>query len=242
MKKKFNCKAEEVTAIAGFVAVSLDEDFTDFQDFSPDYTPDYKQKLIAKRQVCLELEKSDISIQLLKKVTGTLVAEEQKLRLPLNKVEGYLSRGAESLDIAPDNFGIHDVRSAISRGNDEGIIANLKKLLSNVTRNQTVLEANGLKQEVVATLAASCNTIDELNNQQNKLANQRNANTDANLDQYNELWDITNAVLSDARAIYKGVDEVKLKKYTLSLLIKRVNAEGSDKKEEKKETSSESPK
>jgi len=43
---------------------------------------------------------------------------------------------------------------------------------------------------------------------------------------FNELWDMTSKVINAARAIYRGVDEVKLRDYTVSHLVKRVNAEG----------------
>jgi len=240
--KKFSCKAEEATAIAGFVAESLSEDMTDFQGYSSDFSPAYVQQILSKRKVCLELEKANITTQKLKKVTETLVAEEQQLRLQLNHVEGYLSRAKDGLDIAPESFGLHSLRDATSRGNDEGIISGLQTVLTNIKRNVVPLQAKGLKQELIDTITASHDTIDQLNNQQNKLTDERNAATAANMGDYNELWDLIAPVLETGRLLYRGVDEVKLKKYTLALLIKRVNAEGSNKKDDNQSASSESSK
>jgi hypothetical protein len=227
--KKFSCKAEEVTAIAGFVAESMNEDMADFQGYSPDFSPNYVQQILTKRKVCLELEKAGITTQKLKKVTETLVTAEQNLRPSLNLVEGYVSRAKESLDVAPESFGLHTLRDAISRGNDEGIISGLQTVLANIKRNIAPLQAKGLKQELIDALSASYTTIDQLNNQQNKLADERSAATAANIGDYNELWGLISPIMEAGRLLYRGVDEVKLKKYTLALLIKRVNAEGSNK-------------
>lgn len=217
---------EEVPVLAGFVIESLRQDLTDFQANFPDYTLAKVDALALKRNYCLELERSNSLIQQLKNATAKLVEKELALRPALNKLEGYVKRTSEGLDIAADGFGIRAVRENISRGNDEGIIGGMKTLLTNITRNQTVLEAKGLKPEFVNELAAATAEIDALNNEQNRLENERNKTTSANIKDYNELWDMATAVCSDARAIYKGVDEVKLKKYSLSALLKRVNAEG----------------
>lgn len=224
--KKFNCKMEEVPVLAGFAVESLQGDLTDFQANFSDYTVEKVNALVAKRNFCLELERSNSVIQQLKNATAKLVEKELALRPALNKLEGYVKRTSEGLDIAADGFGFKAIRDNISRGNDEGIIGGMKTLLSNVNRNKSALEANGLKPEFVTELSVATSEIDALNNEQNRLENLRNATTSANIKDYNELWDLTTAVCQDARAIYKGVDEVKLKKYSISALLKRVNAEG----------------
>lgn len=233
-KKNFNCKMEEVPVLAGFVADSLVADLPDFQDYSSDYGQPTVDALVNKRNYCLELEKSNSKIQELKSTTATLLDKELQLRPMLNKVEGYIKRAGDSLTIAADGFGLKVLRNAISNGNDEGIIAGLKVLMGNIDRNRTALEAKGLKPEFVAELTAHTAEIDSLNNVQNQLQNERNSTTSTNIKDYNELWGMMNNVCQDARAMYKGVDEVKLKKYTVSALLKRVNAGGAKTKAEVK--------
>ncbi len=233
-ERKFSCKMEEVPVLAGFVADSLVEDLPDFQDYSSDYGQPTVDALVGKRNFCLELEKSNSKIQELKSTTVTLLDKELQLRPMLNKVEGYIKRASESLKIAVDGFGLKEIRVAISNGNDEGIISGLKVLMGNIDRNRTALEAKGLKPEFVTELNTLAMDIDGLNNLQNQLQNQRNSTTSTNIKDYNELWSMTNNVCQDARAIYKGVDEVKLKKYSISALLKRVNASGAKAKVETK--------
>lgn len=225
-ERKFSCKMEEVPVLAGFVTDSLVEDMPDFQEYSSDYGQPTVDALVSKRMFCLELEKSDSKIQELKSTTASLVGKELQLRPMLNKVEGYIKRAGDGLTIGVDGFGLKELRTAISNGNDEGVIAGMKMLMGNIDRNSATLEAKGLKPEFVIELNALATEIDVLNNLQNQLQNQRNSTTSTNIKDYNELWEMMNNVCQDARAMYKGVDDVKLKKYSVSALLKRVSAGG----------------
>ena len=233
-ERKFSCKMEEVPILAGFVMESLVEDMPDFQEYSSDYGQTTVDAILSKRNYCLDLEKSNSVAQQLKSTTASLMEKEVNLRPILNRLEGYLKRASGSMTIPVDGFGLKEVRLAVSRGNDEGIIAGLKTILGNISRNQVVLEAKGLKPEFVTELTAITTEIDSLNNLQNQLQNQRNSTTSTNIKDYNELWGLMNNVCQDARALYKGVDEVKLKKYTVSALMKRVNATGANTQAEAK--------
>lgn len=223
---KFRCKIEEVPVIAGFILQSLTADLAVFTDYSPVFDEAYVQNIRAKLNYCLELERSDIKIQQLKTVTAQLVGMERGLRPLLNKLEGYVKMAADGLDVPADSFGVGVVRNAIARGNDEGILASLQTLQKNIGRNQAALQAKGLKPDVAESLAAAAVEIDRLNNEQNSLMNERNQTTAANVKDYNELWSLITPVCDAARSLFRGVDEVKLKQYTIAALIARVNAEG----------------
>jgi hypothetical protein len=56
--------------------------------------------------------------------------------------------------------------------------------------------------------------------------------TEKNIYQFNDLWDSLQPILKTAKAIYRGVDEVKLKDYTVTQLTKRIHAEGKRDKQE----------
>lgn len=223
---KFRCKREELPVIAGFVTESLSADLAVFNEYSPEFTETFVEKIRTKRNYCLELESSNIKAQRLKIVTSQLVKTEKDLRPILNKVEGYLKLAGSSLDVAVDSFGVGAVRDAISRSNDEGILASLQTLQKNLNRNLTVLQAKGLKAEVIDSLLDAAAEIDGLNNEQNSLMNERNRSTSTNLKDYNELWELLTPVFETARSLFRGVDEVKMKEYTFTALLKRVNAEG----------------
>jgi hypothetical protein len=227
---KFNCKKEEVPAIAGFVNESLIHDLIQFREYSPEFNDEFVAQFNTKRNYCLELESSDITTKRLKAITTQLVKKEKGLRPLLNKLEGYLNLAGSALDIPAESFGIKAVRDAINKSNDEGVIASMQTVLKNIKRNNTVLLAKGLKQELTDSLSATVTEIDLLNIEQNKLTNERNNATASNIKDYNELWDMLSTVCATARSLYRGVDELKLKEYTVTELLKRVNAEGPNSK------------
>ena len=227
---KFHCKMEEVPAIAGFVTESLTADLEQFKEYSPEFSEEFVDQLRTKRNYCIELESSIVKTKRLKAVTAQLVEKEKGLRPLLNKVEGYLKMAGSGLDISIDSFGLGAVRDAISRGNDEGVISSLQSLLKNINRNLTLLQAKGLKQELIDSLSTAATEIDQLNTQQNAMINERNRGTASNIKDFNELWDMLSTVFTTARSLFRGVDDLKLKEYTVTALVKRVNAEGSNPK------------
>lgn len=228
--KKFQCKMEEVPAIAGFVKESLTADLAQFKEYSPEFSEEFVTQLGTKRNYCLTLESSAVTAKFLKAVTAKLVEKEKGLRPLLNKVEGYLKMAGSSLDISIDSFGLGAVRDAISRGNDEGVISSLQTVLKNINRNRTLLQAKGLKQELIDSLSTAAAEIDQLNTQQNAMINERNHATASNIKDFNELWDMLSTVFTTARSLFRGVDDLKLKEYTVTELVKRVNAEGGNPK------------
>ena len=229
---KFNCKMEEVPAIAGFVKESLIRDLVLFREYSPEFSEEFITQLSTKRNYCMELESSGITTKLLKALTTQLLDKEKGLRPQLNKLEGYLNLAGSAMDIPAESFGIKAVRDAISKGNDEGVIASMQTILKNVNRNKTILLAKGLKQEFIDSLSAAVTEIDQLNTQQNSMINERNNATASNIKDYNELWDMLSTVFTTARSLFRGVDDLKLKEYTVTELLKRVNAEGSHSKDD----------
>jgi hypothetical protein len=73
--------------------------------------------------------------------------------------------------------------------------------------------------------------ISALNVKQNDLVSKRNRLTKQNIEMFNDLWESLQPVLKTAKAIYRGVDDVKLKDYTIAQLLKRINATRKKEKE-----------
>jgi hypothetical protein len=75
-------------------------------------------------------------------------------------------------------------------------------------------------------MEAKVKQIESLNIRQNDLIRERNRLTEKNTNLFNDLWKSLQPVLNTAKAIYRGVDAVKLKDYTVTQLVKRIHAEG----------------
>jgi hypothetical protein len=226
IKKKFPCKIEELPTIGEFILERVMTDIADFSDYSSLFTSDYPATIQKKIVVCKELVASSAVTKELKVVTQQLYDKSKGLRVKMNVLEGYLKIGAKELDILLEDVGLKSVRSDITRNNTEGLILNVQKALTAVKRNQPVLAAKGLKPELIGDIETQMQEIDALNVKQNKLISARSRLTKANIELFNELWDSLHPILDTAKALYRGVDEVKLKDYTIAQLKKRINAEG----------------
>jgi hypothetical protein len=221
----FSCKIEDVPVIGEFVVSSAEKDIADFNGYSPVFTIDYLAMVRSNIDVCRELVKSSVVSKELKSVTRKLYGESGNLRVKLNYLEGYLKLGVENLDVSVKDTGIKNIRADIARHNIEGLVANMQPALTAVKRNLPALEAQGLKQTLIDEIEVHIREISSLNEKQNELMSRRNRLTEANVKKFNDLWNSLKPILNAAKAIYRGVDEVKLKDYTIAQLKKRINAE-----------------
>jgi hypothetical protein len=225
-KRLFKCKSEELPVIGEFLLSSLRKDLADFSSFSPVFTESYIQSVEVKISTCKELISSSTVTGELKAVTGKISDSTSRLRVKLNILEGYLKLGAAELDIAIADAGVKGVRSAISRGNIEGVTANTRKLLTAIKRNSPALEAKGMNPALPVDIETQIQEIDALNVRQNELLGTRNRLTGENIELFNDLWTSLHPILETAKALYRGVNQTGLNDYTIARLRKRINAEG----------------
>jgi hypothetical protein len=197
----------------------------EFNAFSPVFMPDYLDATAQKINACKSIVSSSLKIKELKATTQKLTDTSKGLRPKLNILEGYLKLGATELDISIADTSMKQVRTAISKGNTEGIVANIGKLLEVVKRNQQVLENKGLREELLREIAEQTQTIDALNIQQDNLISARNRLTKENMAIFNDLWTSLLPITETAKAMYRGVNPTKLKDYTIAQLKKRIHRE-----------------
>lgn len=228
-EKKFNCKMEDVPVITGFVLKSMENDKVDFLAYSPVFADPFMDNVQSKQAVCMELVKPKDVVKQQKVITQQIAEKLNELRVSLNPVEGYLKLAANTLDIQVADFGLRDLRTDISKSNVEGVISESQSLIASLKRNEATLQTKGLKLEMVVALTALVAEITSLNQQQNNLKNKRSRVASDNIKDFNDLWDILGTILDAGRAMYRGSDDVKLREYTLSNLLKRVhNENGAD--------------
>jgi hypothetical protein len=219
----FPCKIEDVPVIGEFVVNSVERDLNDFSGYSSLFTIDYLVSIKIKIGVCKELVKSSVIAKELKFATQKLYDKSNNLRVKLNTLEGYLKLSADDLDVAVNDVNIKSVRQNISRGNIEGVLSSMKTALVAVKRNMPALEAKGLKQSLIDEIETQLQEINSLNDKQNELISKRNRLTSENIDKFNDLWSSLKPIFDTAKAIYRGVDDVKLKDYTIAHLKKRTS-------------------
>ena len=231
-KRKFNCKIEEVPAIAGYLAQRLRADLVDFIEFSDIYSEDYITQLVAQINVCNQLIAPDAFTKEIKTITNQIDEKAKTLRISLNKVEVYFGMADGKMTITADSMGAKQLRDSINNGNSEGIVKHSHNLLSNINNNLAVLQTKGLKPTLVEEMTQLVNDIETFGNDQNFRITERNRHTDENIGKYNELWDMNTFILDTGRALYRGINATKLDDYTLATILKRLNAKGTSKKDE----------
>lgn len=227
-KRLFSFKIEELVVIAAVILASVRKDIADFAAFSSVFTVEFLDAIAAKIEACKNLIAVSSIAKELKLKTKEVDEKSAAFRTKLNALEAYFKFAADQLDIQVSDVGIKSVRLNISSGNTEGVVSGLRMVLANVKRNKAALEAKGMKPEFLTAFEAEINGIEELNNKQVLLKNEMSRHADVNMDIYNELWNDICVITDGAKAIYRGVDDVKLKDYNISLLRKRINAEGRD--------------
>jgi hypothetical protein len=225
-KRVFKCKAEELPVIGEFLVEAVRRDMAEFSGFSPVFNEAGLGEIEAKINACRETVRSWVFIKELKAVTEKLENKTNLLRVGLNKLEGYLNLAAGNLDVRVADAGLISLRKAISRGNTEGVIAGVANLLVVVRRNLPALEAKGLQAALPDEIAAQTHEIGALNVKQNELESLRNRQTEEDVEVFNDLWKSLLPVFETGRALYRGVNEAKLKDYTYTQLHKRIHSEG----------------
>jgi hypothetical protein len=220
--KKIPCKTEEVPVIGEFIVNSAEQDISDFNNYSSVFSSDYFATIKTKIEICRELVKSSMVAKELKTVTRLLYDTSKGLRTKLNVLEGYLKLGADKLDIMLNDVGLKNIRRDITKHNVEGLLSNMETALIAVKRNLPVLETQGLRQSLIDEIEIQLQEINALNLKQNTLIAKRNRLTSENIDKFNDLWNNLKLIMIAARAIYRNIDEVKLKDYTITQLKKRI--------------------
>jgi hypothetical protein len=215
---------EDLPQIGEFIVNSAERDIKDFNGYSPIFTIDYFAMVRSKIEVCRELAKSTMVSKELKGITLQLYDKFKSFRAKWNALEVYLKSGAKNLDVALKDIGLKNVKTDITKGNVEGLLLNLKTVLTVARRNLPALAALGLKQTHIDEIETQFLEISLLNEKQNELMRKHNRFTDETVNRFNELWHNLRLIINVAKAIYQEVDEVKLEDYIFSQVKKRINA------------------
>lgn len=238
--KNFNCNYEDLPVVTGFILTSFENDKLDFLAYSPLFADPFLSNARAKHTECTTIVKASDILKYQKAAKGKLDQLANEIRLYLNEIEGYLKLAKSSLNISVDDFGLSTIREAIASSSREKIASGGQSLLVHLRNNATALSAVGFSNQKLENFETMLNNLSSLNNEHNDKKNERIRTADTNIDKFNALWDVTTTIVDAARAIYKGKNEVKLREYTISNVMKRIhNSSSSSDKKDDTETSPE---
>jgi len=224
IKKKFNVSIEDLPVIAGFLGTSFEFNQADFISYSPDYQQPYLSNYQAKVASVEEIVFPKTVASEIKVVTERLNATMEAMRDALNRLEGYIGR-AGTLSVKPADFGIKEVRKAISLGDAEKFISSMANLLSNVEANFTKLNEKGFTAGAKEVLVNARKNVKADNDLQNIKLNGKAALVESNIELLNDLWDTMSDILKTGKILYQSKDKSKTAEFTLTALKARVKRE-----------------
>lgn len=224
-------RIEELPVLAEMVARSLERDLADFSAYSPDFNAAYLEAFKAKISAVEELIHPKSMLAEQKVITERLYANIERLRDPLNRLEGYVKRTKDQLTMAVKDFGIVALRRILGKKDVEGLLDGLKVLLQNIEANLAALKSKGFTEEAFGLLENLSKEIktDSLD-QQSKINARRQLIAD-NAKTLNELFDQIRDVLQTGKILYKLSQPLRLEDYTLSKLRKNIRSERKKKPE-----------
>jgi hypothetical protein len=222
VKRKFNCKVEDLNAVGGYLVQRACADwalFTEFSDTFSDAFMDNLRALIAQSAGLVASEKLTKEVTT---ITDRIEAVIKQVKLDANKMEQYFKMADGQMTVRADSMGLQQLRDCIRSGGSEGVVQSTRQLLIGVNQNIDVLQSKGLKQDLLNKLQQEADELETLGNDQNFKMTERNSHTDDNNVVYNELWDQIVLITDTGKALYRGVDATKVDDYTIASILNRI--------------------
>ena len=221
-QRVYNCKDEELPVISNFAVFSLKRDLADFTAFSPKFNKEYVSVFETKIASVNEVIMPKSETLDLKTITARLYTTMDGLIDPINRVTGYLKLAKSGLKISGADFGFTDLRKNINSKNAEGVIANLRTVNTNLTKNAAVLSEQGLTPELAARFTDASASIAADNQKQYEIMSRRANIVQNNIGLFNSLYEQLAEILTVGKVLYKATDAAKVQEYSFATLKKKV--------------------
>jgi hypothetical protein len=229
VKRKFDCKVEDLNGMGGYLAQRLRADLAVFATFSDAFSEGFINNLTALIAQSAGLVESEKLTKEVKTITDRIKALIKQVQLDANKMEVYFKMADGQMTVSADSMGLQKLRDSIHSGGSEGVVQSVRQLLIGVNQNMAVLQSKGLKPDLLNKLQQQADELETLGNDQNFKITERNSHTDDNNVVYNELWDKIVLITDTGKALYRGVDATKVDDYSITSILKRIGTPKSGK-------------
>lgn len=215
---------EEYTTVAEFLLASLRRDRKELYSRFSKYTPAYLARFRELNDKVKELENPGEKTESMKLTTARLYAKANELHKELSFVGAYFKNASLHTTL------VTTLKKQLASRNIEGAMYNITALKDLVTKHQKALVAQGMPENTPDKLLEYRDAMNTLNQQQNRILNQRMALTRNNKVQYEALFGYIRDTIHDGKIVYQ--DRIKVRDYTLTRPIERVRAANTAKTEE----------
>jgi len=230
IKRLFTCRIEEIPTIARFIIDSLTADLADFAAFSPDFNAEYIEHFEDKRTEIVNLLMPKSITKAKKKITKRMLKNMRDMRPFLSKLQSYVRMAFNTagtvLTVEPSDFGIRELRKAISNSDVEEVDLAFRILRKNITDNYGALVAKGYSDAQRNDFYALYDSIMADNALQNTKDREREEQVEANMEKFNKLWtDFMFNTCDVGKSIYQISHPAHVQEYTITTLINRIRNE-----------------
>lgn len=232
--RSFSCKNEELPVICGFVAISLERDYSFFSDYSPVFDGAYLEGYKTKITLVEELVNPTSETKVLKLITEHSYSVLDGLIDSINRVEGYIALAGKKVPLSPADFGLAMLRKSSRSRDVESVLTQLRTVNANIKKYKTELTEKGLTDALATIFTDAVATLSDDKKKSYELISNRAALVQNNMGMLNDLSDQMVSICDIGKILFKQTDKAKLKDYTFAQLIKKVRR--TEKPEEDKPT------
>jgi hypothetical protein len=220
--RNYHCKDEELPVICEYASFSLKRDLSDFKSYSPKFNESYVTGFDAKIAIASELVNPRTETAELKAITLQLYTTMDGIIEPANRLEGYIKLAKNKLPVSVADFGIPVLRKKIYAKDAEGVIHNLRLVISNIEKYKEALTAEGLTEALTQQLENAIVSVNADNDKQYEILSGRKELVQSNLVIFNDLYGQLSEICDVGKILYKRNNPDKLQEYTFSYLLKKV--------------------
>jgi hypothetical protein len=218
----FNCKDEELPAICKNAGLCLRRDLLDFTAFSPVFNENYIDEFEKKINLVDELVCSKTETNELKNITRRLHETMDSLVEPTAKIRNCLFVTKKTIGLSAKDFGLAMLSRKISDRNAEGTRKNLLHAITFLENHREQLATAGFNDDIIEQFRDALSSITEDNERQINIVRKRKAIVQKNMPVLNDLYAQLTYILNTGKAVYKGVNIMKYKEYSINSLKKSV--------------------
>lgn len=228
VSRNYKGKDEELSVMAGYVEYSFARDQADFMNFSPKFSNDYLLAYQAKTNAVRELIFSATETAKLKEATSLLYGILDSTNSKLDLIAAYLAMAGKAIPLGVKAFGITAFREKQKSRDAEGAIKALRVINENITQYKTLIQEQGLGDELILELKEAESSLYDANQQQYQIVSRRKELVQNNMGLLNDLYNSMLEICKVGKALYKSSNPQKLQEYTFSELLKRVRLQLKD--------------
>lgn len=234
-EQRIPVRIEDLAPLATELSIQYNNNKSDFEDYSTDFTPAFATDFSAKITSVEKAFSSSVLIGEMVLLTKNMKDKLLSARPLITRIEGNLKGLENKLSVDVSKFDFKGIRKSINGGDTEGFSSKMTTLVQLCDNNKTVLESKGIKPEHIEALKQIIVDLKTLsveysnkNNDKEKFVKENNAS-------FLSLWKDCAMIMDAGKRIYKYDKPENLKYFTRTQIIKKLRHDGSKAKEVKAE-------